>query len=340
MTSVDVPVDGATDAPSPGPSSAAPKFAFHPYDSMTNKVRNWASEQNESVAWVATPKIHGTNMSVTILRNTGEVKYARRNAFLGSDTAFMGYGAVLPGLTTWTDFLEDFPDAVQAVTIFGEFFGGSWPGTEDHPIQRGVHYSPSKRFVAFDIRLSPGGFVDFPVMAAACRRHGVPHVQVAAQGSFDDMAAWARTHAADDVDPALYEVTDLPVIPGNAGEGWVIRPLVELHSTEKGRRVLVKIKNAAFSESARASGRGPKPLPGTFTRVTATRVANVLSKELPETLTFARFRALVDLVLADIAADEVDVDADADPAEDPALTAKATGALVREYLQDFAKRRL
>jgi Rnl2 family RNA ligase len=330
---------------------------FVPYDTMTNKIANWSTSAD--VAWIATPKIHGTNMSVTIIRDSDipSVKFARRHAYLEPGTAFMGYERVLPGLATWTDFLGDFPDSVQAITIFGEFFGGSYPGHEDGdgdgdvkdpPIQKGVHYSSVKRFAAFDIRTTPGGFLDFSDVRDLCERHGVPHVLPAISGTFEEVSAWARAHARDDVDPSLYQVPGLPILPGNGGEGWVIRPVKELPSTLRHVRVMVKIKNPLFSESARISGVARvKAGPADSRIVTAARVANVLGKELPDTLTFANIRSLIELVVADAQKDEAagetqthdaedpeDPEEDPEPREDPALTKKAAGAFVRTYLDE------
>jgi Rnl2 family RNA ligase len=357
--------------------TSAPHGAFKPYKQMTNKVKNWVTEGTDTdasgrpnVEWIATPKIHGTNMSVTVYRDREGVHFARRHAFLGKDTAFMGFGEVLPGLAPWRDFLADFPDSVVAVTIFGEFFGGSYPGfpaqLNGRPIQTGVHYSPTKRFVAFDIRItSPDkkpkstAYVDFPVMQALCKKHAVPYVEDVFRGSFDMVQQWARDHAADDVNPAFYQVTDLPIVPGNAGEGWVIRPCRELPSTIKGTRVMVKVKNPLFSESARISGVGRvKVAPGESKIVTSTRVANVLTKELPETIVFANFRHLVHLVVQDARADagslcgggagaghgagHGDGDGDGDEHdhehdEDPTITEKTAGVLVRKYIEDLNK---
>jgi len=314
---------------------------FKPYEKMTSKLRNWDQDAAEAVTWVATPKIHGTNMSVTVRRSGTGVDFARRHGFLGKDTAFMGYGDVLPTLAPWRDFLDDFPASVQAVTVFGEFFGGSYPGFASHhhgrPIQTGVHYSPTKRFVAFDIRVTDGtvaSYVDFPDTQALCSKHAVPCVAPCCTGTFAEVLEWAKTHAADDVNPAWYQAPDLPVIPGNAGEGWVVRPCRELHSSIEDTRVMIKVKNPMFSESARVSGVGRvKADPGVSSIVTATRVANVLTKELPESVVFANFAHLVDLVVQDAHADdEVDTD------EDPVVTRKTAGVLIRRYIETATKK--
>jgi Rnl2 family RNA ligase len=281
-------------------------------------------------------------MSVTVTRATDEVLFARRHAFLGSDTAFMGYADVLPGLARWRDFLEDAGDTVHTVTIFGEFFGGSYPGFPSgpgKPIQTGVHYSPVKRFVAFDIRVdseAESTFVDFGVMQGMCRKHDVPHVQIGFEGTFDEVLHWCKAHASDDVDPALYQVPDSPIVAGNAGEGWVLRPVTEQRSTFAHNRVMVKVKNPMFSESARVSGVGRvKADPAVSELITDARVANVLTKERPESLTYANFKHLVALVVKDAQEDEAEGTSDtkgARPREDPAITTKTAGALVQACL--------
>ena len=328
---------------------------FHAYDSISNKVGGPAPGSDDcTTLWVATHKIHGVNMSVTIHRDAAKVAYGRRTAYLKPDEKFHDFMDVLPHVAKWRNLLTSFPDTTACVTVYGELFGGSYPHPDVKvskkaaaikPVQRGVWYSPTRQFVAFDIRVEgedgTGRYLDLPEAQAVFKAHGVPHVEVVFSGSYEDVVAWAREHRSAVVDPAWYQLGGLPLIEGNRGEGWVVRPMVERVSPH-GDRLMYKIKNPDFNETAgpetgggssagssagaSAGAKGPTTTPATSAIVTAARVANVLTKELPDTLTFANFKALVALVVEDAVKD-------AGPdAEDPSLTAKTAAALVRRFL--------
>jgi Rnl2 family RNA ligase len=326
--------------------TSSPAAAFKSYDSISNKVgAHMAPEaKGPEVPWVATHKIDGKNMSVTITRRPGDatptIQFGRRNGFLGADTSFDGYQAVLPGLADWAAVLGDFPEEVSSVTIFGELYGGGYP----HPdvpavvpapglVQRSVFYAPDKRFVAFDVRLDNDRYLDYPEAAALLDRHHIPRVHTVFSGPYEEVVAWATSHRADDVNPAWFGLPHLPVIAGNAGEGWVVRPEREAHNVFS-ERLLFKVKNPAFDEvaaappasaKAKAAAKGKEPPMSRF--VTASRVSNVLGKELPETVTKANFKALVELVVDDAVKDGASAE------EDRAATTRAASALVGQHLR-------
>lgn len=118
---------------------------------------------------------------------------------------------------------------------------------------------------------------------------------------------------------------------GNSGEGFVIRPTRE-HRNAYGDRVLHKVKNPAWSETA--AGPAPAATGGAAPvspYVTAARVSNVLGKELPSSLVFANFGQLLELVVADAVRDEP-----AAAVSDALASLRRTaGALVRAHLKDI-----
>jgi Rnl2 family RNA ligase len=333
------------------------RVEFKPYDSISNRVGVGLTEEatGPTVTWLATPKIDGTNMSVTITRPTKadpktRVRYGRRNAFLKPDEKFYDYDKVMTSLAKWRDLLTEFPDSVHTVTVFGELYGGGYRHPDVKPVkpalrmvQSTVQYAPDKRFVAFDIRKNNSDFLPFASAAEILDRHQVPRVQVVFSGTFAEATAWATEHRSDPVNPAWYQLKDLPIIADNFGEGWVVRPDRELQTTFRDR-CIYKIKNPTFSEgggggeggAGAGAGAGPgsttKTLLPTSTIVTAARVSNVLGKELPATLTFKNIKALADLVVADAHKDF------GDAVEPVAVTTTTSTGLVREYLSMLAKK--
>jgi hypothetical protein len=95
---------------------------FTKYPSITNK-RPTKDDHDETagVVWVATPKYHGTNMSVVVTRGEA-VRFGRRNGFLTPEESHYGHEKLLPKLADWNRLLDAFPDA-DSVTVFGELYG-------------------------------------------------------------------------------------------------------------------------------------------------------------------------------------------------------------------------
>jgi Rnl2 family RNA ligase len=308
-------------------------FARYPEISNRPSAMTYAVPADE--VWVATHKVDGTNMSVIVQRDDRSVTYARRNGVLTPGVAFYGWETVVPAAGRWLELLDQFPVAKQ-VTVYGELFGGKYPHKDVPavpgvgPVQRGVFYHPDRQFVAFDVCVD-GVFLEYGAAATAVTAVGARVLPVVFSGVVADVLAWAHDHRAAEVDPAWYGFPDLPIIKGNKGEGWVVRPTHDAYTT-CGSRVIFKIKNPTFNEgvgtddSSAPSSAKPKPGTPTSRYVTPARVSNVLGKELPSELTFKNFATLVALVLADAAKDG--------GADEDAAAAKAVAAnLVREYLK-------
>lgn len=278
---------------------------FQNYPSIANKGIH-AEAAGEDAVWVATPKIHGTNMSVIVARDES-IRYARRNGLLGVADSHYGHERVLPSLASWHDVLDVIPGRPSLVRIYGEFYGGGYP----HPdvprcpsaklIQRGVWYRPDNAFIAFDIWAN-GSFLNLAETQSVCATLGIPVVQTAFTGTFDQVLEWTRAHARDNVTPLP---DGLPVIDDNGGEGWVMRPARETVFGDS--RLLLKVKNPAFLE-----GGEPKldhdrvvieGLDELAAYTTPARAASVASKGDPTMLTFARLQEFAADIEADVLSD-------------------------------------
>jgi hypothetical protein len=312
---------GAAVAP-PSQLLARPVAMFTAYPSITNRAGTFTKTAAGAVppgtAWVVTPKIHGTNTSITVIRGGGLPLVARRNAFLKPGETHYGYQEVLaPWMGTLPRLLDRFPAARQ-VTVYGELYGGLWPGvTSAGAVQREVLYSPQRRFVAFDVAVD-GVFL--PFYDARTVLHAVaptmPFTAVAFTScEVGDAVAWARDHADDEAVPAAAIATANlpPLTKPNPGEGWVVRPVVE--ATLDDERVMLKVKGAKFCEggeggegagAAGAAGAGrasavPVAAPNPY--LTTGRITSVLSKQSEADCTIRNVQALAKLVCSDIAAD-------------------------------------
>jgi hypothetical protein len=271
-------------------------------------------------AWVVTPKLHGTNTSVTVIRGGGRPMVARRNAYLKPGESHYGYQEVLaPWLDRLPSLLGLFPDAKQ-VTVYGELYGGLWPGvTSAGAVQREVLYSPKRHFVAFDVSVD-GKFLPFYDARAVLRKAAptLPFTAVAFTScDLDTAVAWAREHADDEaVSAANIAAAKLPSLTkANPGEGWVVRPVMDTWTVGGDQdRPLLKIKGSKCGEGsetasggAAGSGAGAAgpvvPAPGPNPYLTTGRITSVLSKQAEADCNIRNVQALAKAVCADIAAD-------------------------------------
>jgi Rnl2 family RNA ligase len=259
-------------------------FQYVPYHSISKRAPSFRSLAS-ACAWVATEKIHGTNMGVVLRRRSGEddvtMTFARRTGLLPAGFNHFGHVAVdftnLKGLYA-AAVAKAIPVGIAGdpiVTVYGELYGGHWPGVEgpanaarEKPVQQRLWYRPDIAFSVFDISVVAGGgpdsdsaapplFLDFEDVAAMCDALRVPRVRECFRGGFQEAVAWAKAHAADDVVPHAEGLPALP--PGtNPGEGWVVRTVRETRLPKGGGRALVKVKNPTFDVDINMSKHGPK----------------------------------------------------------------------------------
>ena len=285
---------------------------YRPYPSISNRLKLLQEALDKGfvprdVVWVASPKFHGVNTTVTVSVPSGTVWLGRRNGYL--DLAKEShYDAVrVVGKYPWSRLATLFP-AASVVTVYGELYGGVFGDMKgEGAVQREVHYDPKRAFVMFDVAVDDV-MLDVYDMMQVARQLGVPVPPIVHRGLPQDVYAWARAHAEDPallMDPTL-DPAHLHGAP-NTGEGWVIRPTKECTFRSDGR-VLLKVKSVTFDETCKQA----KPTPGAAAptvvyEVPVARVTAVLSKEADTSLTMRDLPRLANLVVQDIVADTPDM---------------------------------
>lgn len=131
-------------------------------------------------------------------------------------------------LTDVFNTIKEYDPKMLKFAIYGEYFGGNWP--ENHPdyvktgmksVQRGVYYTPTHEFFAFDICVITEernywvDVLDIPKLL----KDNINHVPVYTKGSFDEV--FAMNTVIDSTIPTLLGLTKLEK---NIIEGMVIRP--------------------------------------------------------------------------------------------------------------------
>ena len=145
-----------------------------------------------------------------------------------------------------------------SMTVFGEVCGGIYPHTDvpfdktAYKVQKGVYYSPSNQWLAFDVGYVVAGsehmyFLPGSLFVSACLNARIPIVPILASvESLDEALEYPN-----DGNTNVYERFDLPEIEHNVMEGVVIRPLMQDIWFGQNRLVL-KNKNDKFKEKWRA----------------------------------------------------------------------------------------
>ncbi len=137
----------------------------------------------------------------------------------------------------------------KTITIFGELFGGGYP----HPdvpkvepsklVQRGIYYSPSNDFFAFDILIDNEEYLDIHSANNLFEKLGFVYAKTLCIGSLTNCLNFSNEFKT-----TLPTDFGLPELEGNICEGVVIRPIQPLYF-RNGSRVLIKNKNEKWSEN-------------------------------------------------------------------------------------------
>lgn len=236
------------------PSAWCPYSSIESYDN--EKCLNRIRSRSENCEWIATEKVHGANFS---FETDGQrVSYASRSNKLGNGADFFNARATMPKYHPYVlaafDLARKHARNLKQLVIYGEYFGGYYPGHPVEPglkkVQGGVAYSPGHHFYAFDVMLNGEAFMDFDAARELLLAAGFPLVAAPLRrGSFEDVLS---------IDVEKLETT----IPAQLGhpvadrfriaEGVVIRPDRERGQTT-GRRMLKK-KSRAFWEATNQQG--------------------------------------------------------------------------------------
>ncbi len=230
--------------------------AFRPYPKMPATVEAWALSdaqvrETAKFRWVATEKIHGAHLCVTLTADATQV--GKRKRALAPDEEFFGYPRALgPHYAALRRLFELVRREYGGTTVlvYGEIFGGAYPhpdveAVDDvHAVQTGVYYAPDVHFAAFDLGIQAADdtvtMLAFGRASSLLERAGVPSVPVCGTGTLTEMLAL----------PVQFETLlpgtfGLPALPDNWAEGLVLKP----ESGGLDRPLMLKRKQPAFAES-------------------------------------------------------------------------------------------
>jgi Rnl2 family RNA ligase len=292
------------------------------YNSIENSYREQFIEKirlsgYENIKYVITEKIHGSNT---------QLKFDGKDFAIGARTHYLEPGEkhynaaeilepFKPKLENLFYHLKESINEIEEVILFGEIFGGSYPHKDvpkdNHAckVQKGVFYSPSNQFMAFDIMYKLAGeqhsYLSYEQFKDACDNFDIPRVPLMTIAN----SLTEALEFTNDKTSVVYQYYNLPEIENNIMEGVVIKP----YNTDifiGQHRLILKNKNEKFAEVTKE----PKPpieneltdehkviLEEMSKYVTENRVRNVISKE--GEITIKDIGKIIDLTNRDVIQD-------------------------------------
>ena len=244
---------------------------FHKYPEIENSyqegfISRIKEDGFDNIPYIVMEKVHGSNSQVKYDVISKEFSLGTRNNPLGEDEKFYNLQKCVEPLKDNIVKLSDklakelsiLGIRLSSVTVFGEICGGSYPH-KDVPIdrdavkvQKGVFYSPSNKWLVFDIGYEIIGsehmyFLPGSMFISCCINAGIPIVPILASvESLDEALAFANDGESD-----VYDRYELPKLEHNIMEGVVIRPLMQ-DIWFRHTRLVLKNKNDKFKEKWKA----------------------------------------------------------------------------------------
>jgi Rnl2 family RNA ligase len=222
------------------------------FDQTTKKKKS--SSLSEKCLWCVTEKIHGANFSIYIQRNY-EIKCAKRTGFLQENELFFNYYQLIERIrvnlySLADDIFSNQTDDVNCIVIFGELFGGGYPGYENcSPIQQGIWYSPMVEFAIFDIchnlNSNEMSYLPYSQTLALAEKHHLFVLKPLFIGSYREASQYNISFQS--TIPSLLSLPLENLSSSNQAEGVVIRELEASYPCHASRPIL-KIKSVEFSE--------------------------------------------------------------------------------------------
>lgn len=198
-----------------------------------------------TVKWQITEKIHGSNYSFIIDIKDVDSIYVRVGKRSGlTDGTFYAsqtvYDELYENMVEIGKYLKNQSCYVGLtdVQVYGELYGEG--------VQKGVYYSPEKRFAAFDIRVEykhegemVSEYLGTDIVGRLCHQFNIPHVPILAEEvSFSDAMKF---------DYEFKSVINTDREGENFAEGIVIKPVSPMF-LGNGERIIIKNKNSKFKE--------------------------------------------------------------------------------------------
>lgn len=195
--------------------------------------------------------------------------------------------------------------------LYGELYGGYYPGIEklegNKLIQKGIYYSNTNEFAAFDLKyfiknnldnLSDNPldnsdkyvkYLSWDLFEQVVMESSIPIVPIIKRDKWSEISKLNPTFESE-----VYKLHGLNKVSNNLAEGFVIKPVKEIYLKKDQERLIWKFKNPSFSEIIKSNGDNdnlskdqknpPNPLISKIERyVCENRYDNVVAKIIDDT---------------------------------------------------------
>jgi Rnl2 family RNA ligase len=239
---------------------------FKKYNSIENSYRQEfidkiIRDKLDQQSFVVQEKAHGANMSFWT-QDGKQFNCGKRTSALKWEEKFYNFQYVFEKnkeklQKLYYEVKAIFAE-VKVVQVFGELIGGHYKHpdvTKDQQAlktQKGIFYSPSNEFYAFDIMINQTNYLDVNIGNQLFEKAGLIYAKNLFQGSLDECLTYPNTFES-----TIYKQLHLPEIKPNIAEGVVIKP-VKACFLGGGQRVILKNKNEKWEEVAQMSKRTKK----------------------------------------------------------------------------------
>ena len=180
---------------------------FHKFNSIENSYREEFIEKIKMFPcakeeWCVTEKVHGANFSFT--SDGVDVAPAKRTSFLPSEDELESFYDCVElvertryKISQFHNYLQEVTlEKIAYVTVFGELFGGYYPGlhSEDMRIQKGVAYHSRQMFYAFAVRVviskTNAYYLNYDQAISLFRKVGIFYAEILFRGTMSDCLTW------------------------------------------------------------------------------------------------------------------------------------------------------
>lgn len=227
---------------------------FIKYNSIENSYREKFMDYVWQLAiptWVVQEKVHGAN--VVLAYDGTDFKYGRRRNWIEPNEKFFNIHAVAD---RYENSMKTLWQSVEGgeVRVYGEIFGGSFPGIKVHNaarVNKGVYYTPGNEIYAFDVMVD-GLYLNVDEANRLLVNAEFFFAPTLFRGPLKECLKYPN-----DFESLVPGWLGYDPPAGNICEGVVIKP-IEPQFSDNGKRVILKNKNEKFTESV--AKRKPKPI--------------------------------------------------------------------------------
>lgn len=240
---------------------------FRKYNSIENSyqkefVDRIKREGYDQQTFVVQEKAHGANFSFWT-ENGINFSYGKRTGELKWEEKFYNFQFVFEKVKIqlqmlWKEVNQEFEN-VEILHIFGELIGGNYNHADVAKdkqavlTQKGIYYSPSNEFYAFDMMINYKNYLDVDIANSLFKKAGMLYAENLFEGNINECLSYPN-----EFESTIARQLQLPPILPNIAEGIVIKPNKTCFF-DGGQRVILKNKNEKWAEVAKRKKRVKPP---------------------------------------------------------------------------------